>query len=150
MYSKELSYKDYDGKQRVETFWFHLNEVELIEIEFEVDPNGMLAYLARIQKAEDKAAAIRFIKMLIHKSFGIKSLDGKQFMKSDKIWSEFEYTAAYPALFMTLMSSEVEMEAFVNGIVPAEARDRMTFKKAEENNPAEVAPPVSAISMNQT
>lgn len=129
MYTKELSYKDYDGETCVETFLFHLNEVEIIDLEVGVDPKGMLAYLEKIHKAKDKAAAIGFIKKLIKMSYGVKSDDGKRFIKSDRIWEEFEASAAYPALFMTLMTSEVEMEAFVNGIVPAEVRAQITIEK---------------------
>lgn len=129
MYAKELSYKDYDGETCVETFLFHLNEVELVDLEVGSGPKGMLDYLQRIQKAKDKAGAIDFIKKLIRMSYGIKSDDGKKFMKSDRIWEEFSASAAYPALFMTLMSSEIEMEAFVNGIVPADVRAQITIEK---------------------
>lgn len=128
MYKKELSYKDYNGEQCTEVFWFHLNQVELIDLEVGLDPDGMLEYLRKIHKANDKAKAIDFIKMLIKNSFGVKSNDGK-FMKSDRIWQEFEATAAYPALFMTLMTSDVEMEAFVQGIVPSEIRNQMPVNK---------------------
>lgn len=145
MYKKELSYKDYSGQQCTETFWFHLNEVELMDIEVGVDPNGMLAYLEKIQKANDKVKAINFIKMLIRKSFGVRSDDGKQFIKTDRIWAEFEATAAYPTLFMTLMRSEIEMEAFVNGITPEDVRKQMTvYKKNSVERPLEYNEPVTA------
>lgn len=147
MYRKELTYKDYEGETCTETFWFNLNEVEIVDLEVGIDPNGMLAHLEKIQKAKDKAAAIAFIKNLIRKSFGVKSDDGKKFLKSDRIWEEFEATAAYPALFMTLMSSEVEMEAFINGIVPQEVRAQIPVVKEKSAyvNPLrrqESSPPV--------
>lgn len=128
MYKKELSYKDYNGQQRTEEFWFHLNEAELIDIEVRIDRRGLLSYLDTVQKSNDKVKALDFIKMLIQTSFGMKTEDGR-FIKSDRIWEEFYSTAAYPALFMTLMKSEIEMEAFVNGIVPADVREQMTVNK---------------------
>lgn len=129
MYAKELSYKNYDGETCTETFWFHLNEVEIVDLEVGVDPKGILAYLEKIQKAKDKAGAINFIKKLIRNSYGIKSDDGRLFLKRERDWEEFEASAAYPALFMTIMSSEIEMEAFINGIVPAEVRSQITVEK---------------------
>ena len=137
MYKKELSYKDYNGQQRTEEFWFHLNEAELVDIEVRIDRRGLLAYLDTVQKSNDKAKALDFVKMLIQKGYGIKTEDGR-FVKSDQIWDEFYSTAAYPALFMTLMKSDIEMEAFVNGIVPADVRQQMTVnKKASDNQPLE-------------
>lgn len=130
MYKKELSYKDYNGQQRTEEFWFHLNQVELIDIEVTIDRRGLLAYLDTVQKSNDKAKALDFVKMLIRNSFGIKSEDGR-FIKSDRIWEEFASTAAYPALFMTLMKSDIEMEAFINGVVPADVREQMTVNKKD-------------------
>lgn len=137
MYKKELSYKDYNGQQRTETFWFHLNQVELVDIEVSVDSNGLASYLDYLQKSNDRAKIISFFKMLIQKSFGKKTEDGR-FVKSDRIWEEFSSTAAYPALFMTLMKSEIEMEAFTNGIVPADIREQMTVnKKNSVESPSE-------------
>lgn len=139
MYKKELTYKDYSGQQCTETFWFNLNEVELVDLEVGFDRNGLEAYLEKIQKANDKAKAIGFIKSLIQKSFGVKSEDGKSFVKSDRIWEEFAATAAYPALFMVLMKSDIEMEAFVNGIVPDDVRQNMTIIKTQPSESVPIA-----------
>lgn len=131
MYKKELTFKDYDGKQRTETLLFHLNEVELVDIEVDKGPKGMLGYLENIQKTENTAEAVRFIKDLLRKSYGIKSDDGRQFIKSDAIWDDFSQTAAYPAMFALLVQSEVELEAFITGLPPAESRAMPLIKNVE-------------------
>lgn len=147
MYKKDLTYKNYEGQTRTKTLWFHLNQVELIDMEVGKGPKGILAYIEHIQATEDKAEAVKFIKELLQKSYGIKSEDGERFIKSDAIWEEFTQTAAYPTLFNTLMMSEVEMEAFMNGVIPADVNKQEPFRKepspviAEERTAVVVSPP---------
>lgn len=143
MYIKELTVKDYDGNSRTTTLTFHLNEVELVDLEIDKGPKGILGYVEKIRRNEDKAEAIRFIKDLIKKSYGVKSEDGQRFVKSETIWEDFSQTAAYPAIFSLLTQSEVELEAFMLGIVPAEYRKEMTVKKGDRNEIDTTATPIN-------
>lgn len=143
MYTKELSVKDYDGNTRTTTLMFNLNEVELIDLEIDKGPKGILGYVEKIQKNEDKAEAIRFIKDLIRKSYGIKSDDGQRFVKTEEIWNDFSQTAAYPAMFALLTKSDVELEAFMLGVVPSEYRKQMTVKKDHQNEIDTTATPIN-------
>ena len=71
--------------------------------------------------------------MLILKSYGEKSLDGKSFIKVDSegrpLSIAFSQTAAYDALFMELATDADKAAAFVNGILP---------KKFQKDNLKEV------------
>lgn len=57
-------------------------------------------------------------KEIIHKSYGVKSPDGRRFMKSPEILEDFLQTEAYSELFVKLATDADEATAFVNGIVP--------------------------------
>lgn len=129
MYIKELTCNDYDGETYTTTLYFNLNEAELIDLEIDRGPKGIEGYLDKIQTAKDKGEAIRFVKEIIRKSYGIKSEDGRRFIKTDQIWEEFSQTAVYPALFSLLMTSEVELEAFMRGVVPKNVRQQMPVRK---------------------
>ena len=61
---------------------------------------------------------MKVFKELILKSYGIKSPDGKRFMKSEEISKSFEETEAYSQLFLELSSDDTKGAEFINGITP--------------------------------
>ena len=117
MLKKTITYTDYDGNERTETHYFDLNEVEATEMELSVE-GGMSKKLETIAKAEDKAAMFKFFKELIAKSYGVKSEDGRRFIKSEQITEEFTQTGAYVALIMELARDGEKLAAFFNGVIP--------------------------------
>lgn len=117
MLKKTITYTDYNGKERTETHYFDLNEVEATEMELSVE-GGMSKKLEAIAKSEDKAAMFKFFKELIAKSYGIKSEDGRRFVKSEQITEEFTQTRAYVALIMELAQDGEKLAAFFNGVIP--------------------------------
>ena len=117
MLKKTITYTDYDGVERKEDFYFNLNKAELIEME--LGTNGGLA--KRIQKivdSQDVTAIIKIFKDLVLKAYGVKSDDGKRFIKSKELSEEFAQTEAYANLFMELASNSEEATRFINGILP--------------------------------
>lgn len=110
-----IKYKDYEGVEREELFYFNLNKAELLTMEMEED-GGLKKHLEKIIQAKDAKAIIAEFKKLIKLSYGVKSPDGKRFMKSDELWLEFEQTEAYSELFIKLAMDSKEAAAFVNGV----------------------------------
>lgn len=118
MLKKTITYTDYNGNERTETHYFDLNEVEALEMELSVK-DGMSKKLETIAKTEDKSAMFGFFKDIIAKSYGVKSEDGRRFVKSEQITEEFIQTRAYVALIMELAQDGDKLAAFFNGIMPA-------------------------------
>lgn len=116
MYTKTITYTDYDGNERTEDFCFNLNEVELMDMR--LNGTGMADAIEKIAKAEDKSAIIASFKELIRMAYGEKSNDGRRFMKSDGIFASFAETNAYPKLFMELGTNDKAAADFINGIMP--------------------------------
>ena len=73
----------------------------------------------RIVAAQDAPAIISIFKKLVLKAYGVKSPDGKRFIKSEELSTEFSQTEAYSQLFMELATNADEASKFVNGIVPS-------------------------------
>lgn len=117
MLKKTITYTDYNGKERTETHYFDLNEVEATEMELSVE-GGMSKKLKAIAESENKAEMFKFFKELIEKSYGIKSEDGRRFIKSEKITEEFAQSRAYVKLIMELAQDGDKLAAFFNGIIP--------------------------------
>ena len=57
-------------------------------------------------------------KDFVLKAYGVKSDDGKRFIKNDEVRDSFAQTEAYSELFMELATDAGSAAAFVNGITP--------------------------------
>ena len=117
MYKKTIKYVDYNGTERVEDFRFNLNESEIMEMEASLN-GGLTQYMERIVAEQDTNQIMEVFKKIIMKAYGIKSLDGKRFEKSDEISRAFVQTEAYNVLFIELLRDDKAAADFMNGIVP--------------------------------
>lgn len=136
MYAKTIRFKDYEGVEREETHYFHLNKAELIEW---VTMNGDYSLEAVLNKMIEKKNGkeiIAAMKDLIYRSYGEKSLDGRRFIKNEKVKEEFMESEAYSELFVELVTNAEEAAKFYNGIIPSEIADEI--QKTLKENPAAV------------
>ena len=110
-------YEDYDGVERKEDFYFNLSKAELAEMELSND-GGLENYIQKIIDAKDGGKIIKVFKDLLLKAYGIKSDDGKRFMKSEEISKAFSETPVYSEMFMELATDDEKAAKFVQGIIP--------------------------------
>lgn len=145
MLKKTIAYTDYNGNEQVDEFYFNLSKPELIELEVGQE-ESFSDYITRIVAAEKRSDIIATMKRIIGMSYGVKSGDGKRFMKSPEMLEEFKSTAAYEALFTELATDASAAAEFINGIIPGdlgklsaksdgEAKDE-TPRYVRENRPA--------------
>lgn len=117
MLKKTITYTDYDGNERTETFLFNLTKAEVTEMEFSVG-GGLVKLIEKIVAEQDNKRIIELFKEVILASYGEKSPDGKRFVKNQELRDAFSQTEAYSELFMELAGSAEAAAAFINGIVP--------------------------------
>ena len=129
MVVEKIKYTDFNGLEREEEFMFNLTEAEITEMELTTD-GGLSDSIKKIIAAQDTPQIIKVFKMLLLKSYGEKSADGRRFVKSDKLSEEFAQTNAYSQLFMKLATDDKAAVAFINGIMPDSMQE-----KATGNNP---------------
>ena len=110
MLKETIKYTDCNGVERTEDFWFHLSKAELME--WEMGTTGGLTEI------------IKIFKELILKAYGQKSPDGRRFIKSEELATEFSQTEAYSQLFMDLATDADKAAAFVNGIMPSDVAEK--------------------------
>lgn len=121
MHKETVTYTDYNGMERKETFYFNMNEAELIEMQYGT-AGGLDQTIKKIIEAQDQGALIAIFKKLLLDSYGVKSDDGRRFIKKQdgrRLSDEFEQTPAYPILYMKLASDDEAAAKFINEIVPA-------------------------------
>ena len=141
MITRTIPYTDYNGIQRKEKFYFDLTQFEATEIAVEL-PDGIIEELSEDGTNQQQTAihlmeklgrkgVMDFIKKIVLKSYGVKSTDGRRFIKSEELSTEFSQTPAFSAFMMKLMTDDKEASSFINGVIPAELAAQMMTKNAD-------------------
>lgn len=124
MLKKTITYTDYDNVKRTEDFYFNITMAELQEMEL-TTPGGFAALLRKIVDEKNVPEIYRLFKSIILKSYGIKSADGRRFIKSDEISKEFTETCAYGVLIEELTRDEKAGADFINAVMPADLAEKV-------------------------
>ena len=124
MLKRDITYEDFNGETVTEIFYFNLTKTELFELQFGYE-GGLDALLEKIIETKDMHGLIELFKKIIKASYGVRSEDGKRFIKTDQVFEEFTQTAAYDALFMKLSTDDDWAADFVQGIVPKDLAEEV-------------------------
>lgn len=117
MLKKTITYTDYNGTERKETFYFNLSKAEVMTMQLKTG-GGLDEKIQRIVDAKDAPEIMAVFEELIAASYGVKSDDGKRLIKSKEVFEAFAQSEAYSELFMELVSDAEAAAAFVRGILP--------------------------------
>ena len=126
MFRKDITYTDYNGDKQTETCYFNLNRTELMDIALDL-PEGIVepsdnekeASIHLVDKLGTKGI-FNFIKDVVKKSYGIKSEDGRRFIKDDQITLEFTQTPMYDEIISEFTHDDKAASDFINNVIPAE------------------------------
>lgn len=140
MLKRSIKYKDFNGNEVSEDFYFNLTLTELVEMEFSAT-EGLEDMIRRIIETENKPALIAEFKKMILAAYGIKSDDGKRFVKTDELREDFKQTAAYDALFMELVTDANAAATFVGAIIPSDAIEALDKQNTTASPAPQVLPP---------
>lgn len=117
MFKHNIKYTDYNGQERNEQFYFNLSKAELMEMELSTQA-GVEEMIRMMIATNDNAKIVQTFKDLILKSYGIKSEDGKRFIKSQELREQFEQSEAYSEFFMAMIANEDGLQTkFINGVI---------------------------------
>ena len=147
MLRKQITYTDYNGRQRTENFYFALSQAELLEMELGT-VGGMRNLIRLMIDKQNIPEIIKALKKFIMDSYGEKSLDGVRFIKSPELSLAFSQTDAYNKLFMELMSDGSAAAAFINSVIPEEVAQRMAAADEESSNESVAEIPQTTTPVN--
>lgn len=119
MLKKTVTYIDFDGNERTEDFFFNLTEQEIAEMELSTE-GGLGNFINKAVAAKSQVELIDLFKKLILAAYGVKSADGRRFVKNDAVREDFMSTQAFSDIYMELVQDADKASAFFNGIVPKE------------------------------
>ena len=124
MIKKTIKYEDYNGNEREEEFYFNLSNAELTKMELGVE-GGLSERLKKVLATKDTPQILKVFEEIINKAYGVKSDDGKRFIKSKELVEEFTQTEAYSQLFVELATNENAAQEFILGILPKKLSDEV-------------------------
>lgn len=128
MYRKTIKYLDFNGTEREETFYFNLSKSELLDLELRT-PGGIEQYTRNIVSTQNGQKLADLFKWLIEESYGVKSPDGRSFIKGKEVLDNFKFTNAYDILYMQLATDDKAAAEFYNGIFPKDIMDQINKEK---------------------
>lgn len=117
MLKKTITYTDYDGLERTEEFRFNLTKAELMDMEL-TTVGTFSKLMQKIIDEKDTVRLAKYFKELILKSYGVKSDDGKRFIKSPELSEAFSQTEAYSELYMELLGNSEYAVKFIQQVMP--------------------------------
>lgn len=123
------TYTDWNGMQRTEEFRFHFSQAELMEMEMSTE-GGFSARVNRIINANSQTELFQIMKTFVRDAFGVKSEDGRRFMKDEEIRRGFVECPAYSKIFMRLATDAKAAAEFVNGVTPEDMPKPMAVPAA--------------------
>lgn len=124
MIKMNVSAETFDGDMVNETLWFHMNKVDLIELQ-QSEPGGftdtLQAFMSRKPEdwtMKDKFKLFDFFRTMVDKAYGERSSDGKRFRKSPEILANFKDSIFYDEFVLSLLEDEEKSIKFFNGVMP--------------------------------
>lgn len=120
MFKKTIKYKDFDGNDVEEDFYFHLSKADLMKL----NANGDIEdQLKQIMASKDNKAILQKFEDFIRMSVGIRSEDGRRFIKTADAQSQFLDSPAYDEFLVELLTNANMAAEFIRNLVPKDMAD---------------------------
>lgn len=142
MLKRDITFEDYNGDTVTETFYFNLSKPELIEMEVEYK-EGFGAMIKKVINTKDHKTLMALFKQIVLKAYGVKSDDGRRFIKNEQLREEFSQTGAYEVLYMELATKDDAAVVFLKGILPRDMVDNIDNEAKVIAVPSPSVPPSS-------
>jgi hypothetical protein len=117
MLKKQVTFTDFNGNSRTEDFYFNLTKAEIAEMEVSVE-GGFVGFIERIIAEQDQKNLVAIFQEIVLSAYGVKSPDGREFIKNDEVRAMFKQTQAYSDIFIELATNAEAATAFFEGIIP--------------------------------
>ena len=128
MIKKIVKGTDFDGNPYEEECFFHLTKGDIID--WAAEDGGLVDRIMKISEETDPLKIVPMMKQIIIRSYGIKTPDGKGFIKDPDAVKNFQYSDVFSELYTELSTDAEAAAEFVNGILPK--FDEETQKRIEE------------------
>ena len=133
MLKKIIKYTDFNDTPRTQEFFFYLSKKDIQKLNAKYD-GGLQGQFTKIINNYDQRALLETVEDIVLSAYGIKSEDGTKFIKNPKVREDFEYSAAYEALFDELTTGDDAADRFsdfLRKVLPNEVQAQIAKAEAE-------------------
>ena len=116
MLKQRVKYEGFDGELIEEDLYFNLTRMDLIELNDRYESKDMAAYMDKIVKEKNVKELYKVLKDIVLMAYGVKSEDGKRFIKNQTVKDEFAESLAFAQLIEDFHETDTAMSDFVTGI----------------------------------
>jgi hypothetical protein len=134
MFSKTIKYKNFADEDCLQEFYFHLGKAEIIEL----GVANIHGRLQRIKNTQNGPEILKEIRELVRMAAGIRSDDGKRFIKDSEAKSALFDSNAYDELLFELATDAESASEFVNKLFPQDLLNEMIKHMKGEEKPTVV------------
>lgn len=133
MLKKTITYEDWNGKTRTEDFYFNLTRTECAELEFGLGPGKSLSSsFQTLIDNNDMGVIVATVKKLLLTAYGVKSDDGRRFIKNDEVREAFEQNPAFDQIYMELATNAEYAADFLTAILPSNVTEALGANPKKE------------------
>lgn len=118
MIKRTITYKDFNEEEQTEDFYFHLSRADMVQLEANWQ-GGLQGALTLANRTGDNKVIYGVFKDFIMTAYGIRSADGKRFVKNERLREEFESSEAYSELLMEFFKDPGSAIEFFNKLAPS-------------------------------
>ena len=116
MLKQRVKYEGFDGELIEEDLYFNLTRMDLIELNDRYESKDMAAYMDKIVKEKNIKELYKVLKDIVLMAYGVKSEDGKRFIKNQTVKDEFAESLAFAQLIEDFHETDTAMSDFITGI----------------------------------
>ena len=116
MLKQRVKYEGFDGEIVEEDLYFNLTRMDLIELNDRYESKDMAAYMDKIVKEKNVKELYKVLKDIVLMAYGVKSEDGKRFIKNQTVKDEFAESLAFAQLIEDFHETDTAMSDFITGI----------------------------------
>ena len=98
MLHKKVTYTNYNGEIVNEDVYFNLTSMELVKMEAKYE-KSIPDKITEVVETKDFQGIIALFEDLLLTAYGVKSEDGRRFIKDEQATKEFEDSIAYAEIF---------------------------------------------------
>lgn len=131
MLKETVNYVDFDGNEVTEELYFNLNTVEMTRANAKFG-GDLEAHINKVVDKKDMEGIMEVIEYLVLYSYGLRSEDGRRFIKTKEVREEFEYSIAYAEIFEKLLLNPSHASTFAKGLVTTPNLEAKKLKMIEE------------------
>ena len=135
MYRKKITYTNFNDEVVEKEYYFNLTPAEVMKMDLS-EEGGLEARIQKIINERDTTKIYPMLESIVLMSYGVRSLDGDRFEKSEAMSEAFSHTNAFSDLMMSFFEDIQNAIDFMNGISPKNAKsyDKTTSATPEVIN----------------